>query len=140
MTILIINDIIDFVNRENVKCWGEFLTLGNETGVKELVRFIDEERVRQNLSERELAKLSDMSNATINRMLSGDDVPSTDSIEKIARGLGYSVVALLMLAVKSNSGFEDVQLIELFQSLSPRGRAILLETARAIARNDTKTP
>jgi len=81
-----------------------------------------------------------MAHVTVNRMLSGEDVPSVETLEKIANALGYGVVDFIMMAVKSHTGFENVQLIETFQGLSSAGRAMLLDVARSIARNDSKTP
>ncbi len=112
--------------------------MGTQMGVKELVQFIAEECERQNLSGRELAIRAGMNPNTTNRMFRGLDIPSTETLAKIANALGYGIVPFLMLAVKSHTGFDDVQLLETFQGLSARDRKTVLMLARQLSEPDRR--
>jgi transcriptional regulator with XRE-family HTH domain len=105
-----------------------------------LVRFIDEERQRQNLSMRELAERGGMTAPTVSRILSGQTSPSLASLEALAQGLGYSFIAFLLKAGHSVSGFEEMELGSVYKKLSAHDRQSVLLLARALLKNEEEDP
>ncbi|PGF05096.1 helix-turn-helix domain-containing protein [Bacillus toyonensis] len=57
----------------------------------EIVGLLMAERVKRGLSQRELSKLSGVAQKTISRIESGEDIPSIETIVKLAKHLGYEV-------------------------------------------------
>ena len=96
------------------------------------MRFIDVERARQNLGQNELAERSGIGGGTLSRILSGQTKPSLESLQRLAKGLGYSFYAFLALASGSEEELENRQLIHLFGQMVKHDREILLELARSL--------
>lgn len=108
--------------------------------VKELIRFIDAERVRQGLSKTDLAERSGLDTGTISRILALSNYPSVASIEKLAKGLGYDFTSLLLMFAGKRNDAETQELIEVFQRLSPERRQVLLEIAHGFLAKEREAP
>lgn len=107
-----------------------------KSGMRDVITFIKAEMDRQGLSQNELAERCGMQSGTVSRIL---NPPNDDrgvelaSIDKLAHGLGYGLISFLMVAAQSISGFQDVDLIETYQQLTPEARVLALEFVRMLA-------
>lgn len=106
--------------------------LAHSAGVRRLVRFIIEETKRQNLSQRELSERSGAGQATISRIFSGHAAPSLESLEALAKGLGYSLVSFLLLFAQSKQGLYAAEIADLLAKLPEGDQQIVLELTRAL--------
>lgn len=97
-----------------------------------LVEFIAAEMHRQGYEQNELADRAGIGHSTLSRILRGISLPEMESIDKIARALGYGLIPFLMIAAQSISGFQDTDLMERFQCLDSGGRIMVLEFVRMI--------
>jgi DNA-binding XRE family transcriptional regulator len=57
----------------------------------EIVGVLMAERVKRGLSQRELSKLSGVAQKTISHIESGEDIPSIETVVKLAKHLGYEL-------------------------------------------------
>jgi transcriptional regulator with XRE-family HTH domain len=92
-----------------------------------------EELERRKWSQRELARQADISQAFVNRVLSGNASPSINFCNQIARALGVAPEQVLRLAGILPPASDDStlqELIELARNLSQEDREELLKYAR----------
>lgn len=99
---------------------------------RSLVRFIDEERRKQNLSQNELARRAGLDSAGVSRIFSGQTLPDEKTIEAFAKALDFNYIGLLLRAAGSITGFQDAELMSAYQKLSPHNRQMLLNIARSM--------
>jgi len=102
------------------------------SGIRKLISFINAERERQNLTQNELGERCGMQSGTISRILGGQVTPSVDSIEKLAKGLGYNLSAFLVLATTGPKEFREVSLLHVHGQLSEINQDLLFRIAEAI--------
>lgn len=97
--------------------------------------WLSEELDRRKWSQRELARQADISQAFVNRVLSGDLSPSINFCNKVAQALGEPPEKLLRLAgiLPTSPASEDEQLIrevlDILKNMSPDQRKELLRYA-----------
>lgn len=106
-------------------------------GMQELVRFVDAERSRLGLSERELAQRSGLDHSTVNRVLAMARAPSLETLQKLARGLGLDFYDFILAA----AGYQDMgtsELLRAYRELDPSFQVMVLTFARQLA--ETQRP
>jgi transcriptional regulator with XRE-family HTH domain len=112
--------------------------LGELYGLRRVVEFMNAERQRQNLTQNELAERSGMPSGTASRILSGATSPELESLEKLARGLGYDLIPLLALAVGGYAELEVSGMALLFYQMTPEHRQVLMDVARSLRRSEER--
>ncbi|MBC7232772.1 MAG: helix-turn-helix transcriptional regulator [Chloroflexi bacterium] len=104
------------------------------TRLRDLIQFIDEERRRQGLTIRELARRSKLGTTTVSRLLmkQGKTTPELSTIIALAHGLGYDVSSFLAAALGPMEELQGYELYSTYQQLNPQGRELLLDIAKAM--------
>lgn len=100
--------------------------------VERIVRFIEQERERQHLGQNELAERAGVAKSTLSRILAEESIPSLDTVQALAKALGYDFLSFLALASGTMADFQDHELASLWADLSPANRALLLTIARQL--------
>jgi transcriptional regulator with XRE-family HTH domain len=91
---------------------------------------------RRGLQQAELARRSGLSEATVSRVLSGEQSnPTAETLLALARGLGITVADLLSEPPSSGARSADSEdlLLNLYRILSQEDRAKIVEYAEAIS-------
>ena len=113
--------------------------MSDKSGMVELIEFTRREMLRQGLNQNELAERSGLDSGVISRIFGGRQKGAElASIEKLAHGLSYGLISFLMVAAQSISGFQDVDLIETYQQLTPEARVLALEFVRMLAERSAR--
>lgn len=103
-----------------------------EKGVERVIRLIERERDRANLSDRELERLAGLGRGTLTRIFARSVDPSTKSLKRLAEALGYSWLSFMALADDDPEQAQEHELIYTFRKLAPEGRDILLRVAESM--------
>lgn len=94
---------------------------------------IKRKRIQNNLSQNKLSKLSGIAQATLSAIESSTKSPSVDTVEKLAYGLGCSVVDLLGHAdASSEPDPMTARLLSAFRQLNTAGRQFLIQQAETV--------
>lgn len=107
--------------------WGKMFLVENTFG-----DWLKQNRESRGLSQSELARLSMLNRAVINKLESGTH-PTPDTLKAIARGLRISVenvyraAGLLPVASKEREGIDD--LLTLYNQLDPEKKKMLINYA-----------
>lgn len=93
---------------------------------------IQDEKQKRGWTEYTLAKNSELSQSTISSWYRKDLEPSLSSLEKICRGLGITLSQFFSSENYTGSLSSDqVELLEVWEGLSPEQRSALLELLRS---------
>jgi transcriptional regulator with XRE-family HTH domain len=100
--------------------------------MERIVRFIESERQRQHLGQNELADRAGIAKSTLSRILAEGSLPSLETLQGIAKGLGYDFLSFLALASGTMTDFQRSEMAVVWARLSPKQQAFLLDTARRL--------
>jgi transcriptional regulator with XRE-family HTH domain len=104
--------------------------------------WVQEQRNQHGWSQSDLARLSGLNRAVINKIESGASRPTPETLIALAEPLGFSPVVIFRKAGLLPPGLTDDDAIEdwkeLLGHLSKRDQAILKQTARSMLESDKK--
>ncbi len=105
--------------------------MGISGGLSRIIRLIDDERVSQGLSGRDLAARAGLGAGSVSRILKQQVAPGLDTLAALAEALGYSLEAFLAVALGvSRRQKETEELAGLFESLPQEDQEVILMLAR----------
>lgn len=99
-----------------------------------LVKWLEEERQRQRLSQRDVEDRGGLSRGTISRTLKKGSVPDTDTLQRWARALGYDPATVLTILIGKPTDVQISNMREKFQRLSAQDRRYILDNMQLLLR------
>jgi transcriptional regulator with XRE-family HTH domain len=105
---------------------------GGEYQWQSMVDAIREELRRRNWSQAEFAEASGVSTGTISRLLAGENAPSLDTLERLAKALGYDLLSFIALVRGGAGSFDDQALIGAYHRLDAADRELVLDLAKRL--------
>ena len=98
-----------------------------------VLRLIESERDKANLTDRELERKAGLGRGTLTRVFGREVTPSVSTLRRLAQALGYPLLAFIALAEGSRTQAQEHELLSLFRKLTPDGRDLLLDMASSMA-------
>lgn len=99
---------------------------------RKLGKRIREERLRERMTQEQVAEIIDMSAVYLGQVERGERKLSIDTLVKIANALHISVESLLRDSLKHNSDMIDNELAALLQGRTHEEKTLVLDTVRAV--------
>lgn len=104
-----------------------------------ILKRIEDERMRRNWSEYTLAKNSNLTQSTISTWYRRDLQPSVASIEKVCNGLGISLSQFFSESAEiPESTPEQQELISLWYCLNPEQRTSVIQLLRSFLKSSIR--
>jgi transcriptional regulator with XRE-family HTH domain len=103
-----------------------------------LVGWLEEERLRQGMSQRDVEDRGGLSHGTVSRTVKHGSAPDTDTLERWAQALGYAPATVLAIIIGRREDTEVSDLREKFERLSPQDRRYVLDNMQLLLRRQQK--